>query len=81
MNEDTAESLPDRVRRLLDMSKMTPADLARLINVNPNTIYALLEGRQMWKEFHLNRLSKAFPKVNLHWLITGKGNPEIDAQL
>jgi transcriptional regulator with XRE-family HTH domain len=64
----------DRIRMLLDAEKINSAKFAEAIGVQRSAISHILAGRNNPSFDIIQRIALKFPKINLEWLITGKGN-------
>lgn len=62
-----------RLQQFLDVENITQAQFAARINVAPASISHILAGRNKpGYDFMLNTM-KAFPDLNIEWLISGQG--------
>lgn len=66
--------MKDRIRMLLDAEKINSAKFAEIIGVQRSSISHILTGRNNPSFDIIQRIAEKFPKINLEWLITGKGN-------
>ena len=64
----------DRLLKLMDQEKLTAAKLADILEVQPSAISHILSGRNKPSFDFIQKLAINFPRLNIDWLITGKGN-------
>ena len=72
------ETFPERLKFLINQKKLSNAELAEKIGIQKSTVSHLLSGRNKPGFDFLNNLAKAYPDINLRWLITGEGEPLAD---
>ncbi|HNT41675.1 MAG TPA: helix-turn-helix transcriptional regulator [Tenuifilaceae bacterium] len=66
--------MKDRIRLLLDAEKINSARFAEAIEVQRSAVSHILAGRNNPSFDIIQRIAQKFPKINLEWLITGKGS-------
>ncbi|HPW27533.1 MAG TPA: helix-turn-helix transcriptional regulator [Tenuifilaceae bacterium] len=66
--------MKDRIRLLLDAEKINSAKFAEAIEVQRSAVSHILAGRNNPSFDIIQRIAQKFPKINLEWLITGKGS-------
>lgn len=64
--------LVDRIQVIMKVNQLTAAQLAEEIGVQRSNVSHVLSGRNKPSFEFLNKLLMRYPKVNAHWLITGK---------
>jgi len=64
----------ERLLKLMEQEKVTAAKLADILEVQPSAISHILSGRNKPSFDFIQKLATNFPKLNIDWLITGKGN-------
>lgn len=64
----------NRIKSVLEVSQMTPADFASAIGISRSNLTHLLSGRNQPSFSLLEKLLKAFPQVRTEWLVTGLGD-------
>ncbi len=64
----------ERLQKLMDQEKITAARLADILEVQPSAISHILSGRNKPSFDFLQKIALKFPRLNIDWLITGKGN-------
>lgn len=64
----------ERLFKLMEQEKLTAAKLADILEVQPSAISHILSGRNKPSFDFIQKLAINFPRLNIDWLITGKGN-------
>lgn len=64
----------ERLLKLMEQEKLTAAKLADILEVQPSAISHILSGRNKPSFDLIQKLAINFPRLNIDWLITGKGN-------
>lgn len=65
-------SIQERIQMILKMHHLTPSAFADKIGVQRSSISHVLSGRNKPGLDFLEKILLHFPRVNAHWLITGK---------
>lgn len=68
------EGIISRLGEILDFYGLSGAAFADKINVQRSSISHLLTGRNKPSLEFVLKISKAFPEVDLYWLLEGKGD-------
>ena len=72
--------MQDRFKQLLKDKRLTAAQFATLIKVNPSAMSHILNGRSKPGFDVLDKIGQTFPDINLNWLVSGKGAPYTDSK-
>jgi len=64
----------ERLEHLLQYYSLSASSFADKVNVQRSSISHLLSGRNKPSLEFVLKVVKAFPEVNLYWLLNGKGN-------
>ncbi len=64
----------ERLQKFMENEKVTAAKLADILDVQPSAISHILSGRNKPSFDFIQKLASKFPRFNIEWLITGKGN-------
>ncbi|MEW5846594.1 MAG: helix-turn-helix transcriptional regulator [Bacteroidota bacterium] len=64
----------ERLLKLMEQEKISAARLADILEVQPSAISHILSGRNKPSFDFLQKIALKFPRLNVDWLITGKGN-------
>jgi transcriptional regulator with XRE-family HTH domain len=65
-------SIQERLHLILKMHNLTPSAFADKLGVQRSNVSHLLSGRNKPSLDFLEKIITHFPRVNAHWLITGK---------
>ena len=68
--------MQERLNQIIERKGLTATRFAAMIGVNASTISHILAGRNKPGFDIISNIAKAFPDLNLTWLITGQGNME-----
>ncbi len=66
--------MKDRIVRLLEFTKITPAEFADQIGIQRSSLSHVMTGRNYPGYVFIQKILEAFPKLNSRWLLTGQGN-------
>lgn len=75
MSTDDA-TISGRIRRIMDASKMSQQDFAAKLEISPASLSSIFNGRTNPTNNHTVAIHRAFPKINLNWLLFGEGEME-----
>ena len=64
----------ERLEHLLQYYSLSASSFADKVNVQRSSISHLLSGRNKPSLEFVLKVVKAFPEINLYWLLNGKGN-------
>lgn len=70
----------DRIRMIIESHGLTAGAFADKIGVQRSNVSHVLSGRNKPGFEFLEKIVQAFPKVQAHWLLTGKQSVEPDAE-
>lgn len=71
--------MKDRIKQIIEREEMTQSQFADFIGVNRPTLSHILAGRNNPSMEVVMKIHHSFPKINILWLIDGKGSYEGDA--
>ncbi len=63
----------DRITKVIEYSKLTPAEFAEEIGVQRSSISHIISGRNKPSLDFITKIKSTFPKFEWDWLITGEG--------
>ena len=66
--------MKDRLSKIISAEGLTPSTLADEIGVQRSGISHILSGRNYPSFDFMQKLLERFPKLNIEWLISGKGS-------
>jgi len=73
------EEFASRLKLMLNYYEISAAQLAEKIEVQRSSISHILSGRNKPSLEFVLKILKAFPEVELYWLLNGKGNfPKVE---
>ena len=64
----------DRIKFLMDSVKMSQQDFARILGITPGSLSGILNERTKPTNKHTLAIHKAFPDININWLLFGEGD-------
>lgn len=64
----------DRIKLLMDSVKMSQQDFARILGITPGSLSGILNERTKPTNNHTLAIHKAFPNININWLLFGEGD-------
>ncbi len=68
----------ERLKALLPLIPITQSALSERLGFTRGYISLLTRGKKPISQQVLNEILKCFPRVNIHWLMSGKGEPMLD---
>lgn len=71
--------MKERIVQLMDLLGMNPTQFANAIGVQRTTIQHILSGRNEPSLKIVANIYQRFSNINLDWLLTGNGEPQISA--
>ena len=71
--------MKDCIKQIIEREEMTQSQFADFIGVNRPTLSHILAGRNNPSMEVVMKIHQSFPKINILWLIDGKGSYEGDA--
>ncbi len=69
--------MKERIVQLMDLLGMNPTQFANAIGVQRTTIQHIISGRNEPSLKIVSNIYKCFSNINLDWLLTGNGEPQI----
>lgn len=67
----------DRIKAIMEEHDLSAKDFAEMVSVQRSSISHLISGRNKPSVDFIVKLTSAFPEINPHWLLHGKGNSKI----
>lgn len=65
--------MKDRIRLLMEQTKLSQQDFAMKLGISPASLSGIFTGRTNPTNNHVNAIHRAFPEVNVSWLLFGEG--------
>lgn len=66
--------MKDRIKEIQNMTKMSQQDFAKQIGVAPGSLSSIYSGRTQPTNNYVIGIHKAFPDINVNWLMFGEGD-------
>ncbi len=64
----------DRIRLIMEYAKLSQQDFAARIEISAASLSGILTGRSQPTNKHVMGIHRAFPEINVNWLMFGEGN-------
>jgi len=64
--------MKDRIKFIMNEKKMSQQDFAVALNISPASLSSIYNGRTNPTNNHVNAIHKAFPEININWLMFGE---------
>ncbi|WP_312765841.1 helix-turn-helix transcriptional regulator [Epilithonimonas sp.] len=71
----------DRITKVIEYSKLSPAEFAEEINVQRSSISHIISGRNKPSLDFITKIKVAFPDIEWDWLINGQGEMLVSEKL
>ncbi len=71
----------DRITKVIEYSKLSPAEFAEEINVQRSSISHIISGRNKPSLDFITKIKTAFPDIEWEWLINGQGEMLISEKI
>ncbi len=65
--------MKDRIRRIMELEGLTQQDYAMKLGISPASLSSIYTGRTNPTNNHVQAVHRAFPDVNISWLLFGEG--------
>lgn len=67
------EFMKERIRQVMEHAKMSQQDFATKLGISPASLSSIFTGRTNPTNNHVQAVHRAFPEVNINWLLFGEG--------
>lgn len=71
--------MKDRIRAVQDYAHLSQQDFAARLNISPASLSSIYTGRTNPTNNHVMAVHRAFPEINVNWLMFGEGEMLISA--
>lgn len=71
--------MKDRIRQIMDDVHMSQQDFAARLGISAASLSSIFTGRTRPTNNHVQAVHKAFPEININWLLFGEGESHIDS--
>lgn len=66
--------MKDRIKQIMDSLKLSQQDFAAKLGISPASLSNIFNGRSNPTNNHVQAIHRAFPEINVDWLMFGEGN-------
>ena len=71
--------MKERIKTIQSTTKMSQQDFAKAIGVAPGSLSSVYSGRTQPTNNYVLGIHKAFPEINLYWLMFGEGDMYVES--
>lgn len=72
--------MKDRIKLIMEQTKLSQQDFATKLGVSPASLSSIFTGRTNPTNNHVQAVHRAFPNVNVNWLLFGEGEMYVSSQ-
>lgn len=65
--------MKERIRQVMEQARMSQQDFAMKLGISPASLSSIFTGRTNPTNNHVQAIHRAFPKINVNWLLFGEG--------
>lgn len=69
-----AKETGERIKQIMDSLKLTQQEFAQKLGVSPASLSNIFNGKSRPTMNHTNAIHRAFPTINMSWVMFGEGN-------
>lgn len=69
-----AQKMGERIRQIMDTLGLTQQEFAQKLGVSPASLSNIFNGKSRPTMNHTNAIHRAFPSINMGWVMFGEGN-------
>lgn len=69
-----AKETGERIKQIMDSLKLTQQEFAQKLGVSPASLSNIFNGKSRPTMNHTNAIHRAFPSINMGWVMYGEGN-------
>lgn len=66
--------MKERIRRVMEYAQLSQQDFAIRLDISPASLSSIFTGRTNPTNNHVMAIHRAFPDININWLMFGEGN-------
>lgn len=66
--------MKERIRLIMEKAKMSQQDFANRLGISPASLSSIFTGRTNPTNNHVQAIHRAFPEININWLMFGEGD-------
>lgn len=68
-----SSEMKDRIRTIMEQAKLSQQDFAARLGISPASLSSIFTGRTNPTNNHVMAVHRAFPQINVNWLMFGEG--------
>ena len=65
--------MKDRIRQIIEWTNLSQQDFATRLGISPASLSSIFTGRTNPTNNHVQAIHRAFPEINVSWLLFGEG--------
>lgn len=65
--------MKERIRQIIEWANLSQQDFANRLGISPASLSSIFTGRTNPTNNHVQAIHKAFPNININWLLFGEG--------
>ena len=73
--------MKDRIRNIMEFVQLSQQDFATRLDISPASLSSIFTGRTNPTNNHVMAIHRAFPDVNISWLMFGEGEMLLEPQV
>ena len=73
--------MKDRIRHILEWTNLSQQDFATRLGISPASLSSIFTGRTNPTNNHVQAIHRAFPEINVSWLLFGEGTMMANEQV
>ena len=66
--------MKDRIKLIMEQAQLSQQDFARRLEISPASLSSIFTGRTNPTNNHVSAIHRAFPLINVNWLMFGEGD-------
>lgn len=70
-------SMKERIRQIMEHEKMSQQEFAAKLEISPASLSSIFTGRTNPTNNHVQAIHRAFPSINVNWLMFGEGDMNV----
>lgn len=64
----------NRIKQIMDYSQLSQKDFANTLGISESSLSSIFNGRTRPTNNHTQAIHKAYPSININWLLFGEGD-------
>lgn len=73
--------MKERIRQIMDQAKLSQQDFAAKLGISPASLSSIFTGRTNPTNNHVMAVHRAFPDININWLMFGEGDAHVSMNI